>query len=693
MILKKVKLAPFILLSSVIFTFLAAVVDLARISLRHDNSGRVRMDNENLTNTLETVREILSSVASGLRFLYFWAFVSQPPLCEQGSGSFLRLHSGSWLHWGLTGTVLRWSTLFASLSIFVLQILWRTVRPLHRFGPVYNVESALEIGASGVYMIKLLLNSMIVEEDCRRETLWQYTAALFALFINLGVGVGNILEFRFSETSLGRLLLATGLYILIVSSMVFSFYTRPPAPPPLPNLRDKRASSFRGLHVSFYDADLGLVGEDIANPTSRSPSQRPSSWLSWNAPQRRSSQIGPSYEDRRRARRSESEEAERGGVSPSSKQGTSDITQPSSVNLSITDPITRGISEDFSSSPITRLPADVVYDSGKSSNPRAAAMTTSPDSPTLGDGIGAAQQINRPFLRPQQHSDGSLTSSQGSGFEILLREQNELERSIAVLRAMSIPGGNGKEQKAKTSNAVSDPPERRKLRDSSTTTAYGPTSASGRSDFSLSVFPEPPEIPRVTEKPRTYQSQSPSTLARTPTQRTFNIGEQGFPVSTGEGDDIMAFDRRTESAGTHYDVTSFIGDLTSPINRASATQIAMYLKDSDTDSEAGSADLATIVTVERKPSNGVISRPHLVEKTSLASELSLVQRPPSPRSRANSVRGGTVTRQPSSRPDRGTPPPPVGFARVPPSRPMTPAGRVVGLPSRPKLDVSPRGDQ
>lgn len=151
----------------------------------------MRSENKTLSETLKTVREVLSSVASGLRFLYFWAFVSQPPLCEQGSGSFLRLHSGSWLHWGLTGTVLRWSTLLASLSIFVLQILWRTTR---KFGPVYNVESALEIGASGVYMVKLLLNSMIVEEDCRRETLWQYSTALFALFINLGVGVGNLLE-------------------------------------------------------------------------------------------------------------------------------------------------------------------------------------------------------------------------------------------------------------------------------------------------------------------------------------------------------------------------------------------------------------------------------------------------------------------------------------------------------------------
>lgn len=186
--------APFLVLFSVLFTFFAAVVDLARISLRHDNSGRVRTDTEKITQALITARETLSSVAAGLRFLYFWAFVAQPPLCEQGSGSFLRLHSGSWLHWGLTGTVLRSTTLLASISILVLQLLWRLVKPLHGFGPVYNVESALEITASAIYMVKLLLNSTIVEPTCRRETLWQYSTALFALLINLGVGVGNLLE-------------------------------------------------------------------------------------------------------------------------------------------------------------------------------------------------------------------------------------------------------------------------------------------------------------------------------------------------------------------------------------------------------------------------------------------------------------------------------------------------------------------
>jgi len=199
--------APFLILFSVLFTFFAAIVDLARISLRHDNSGHVRSDTEKITRSLITAREALSSVAAGLRFLYFWAFVAQPPLCEQGSGSFLRLHSGSWLHWGLTGTVLRSSTFLASIAILVLQLLWRLVKSMRTLGPIYNVESGLEITASTIYIVKLLLNSTIVEPACRRETLWQYSTALFALFINLGVGIGNILycESLFSYRSVCHL--------------------------------------------------------------------------------------------------------------------------------------------------------------------------------------------------------------------------------------------------------------------------------------------------------------------------------------------------------------------------------------------------------------------------------------------------------------------------------------------------------
>lgn len=333
----------------------------------------------------------------------------------------------------------------------------------------------------------------------------------------------------FSETALGRLLLAIELYILIVSSMVFTFYPREPIRTPSPS-RDKRASSFYGLHVSKSDADLGLVGEDVTNPTGspRPTVQRALSWLSWNGneSQRYPSQFRPSYED---GRRPTSDEATERGVtsSPSEKRVPfvvpNDI-QPSRVNSSS-----------------AQLPPNAVSSDG---NPLIPATTTSPDSPTLGsDGITEAREPNHPFRRLKQPSDRSIASSQQSGYENLLREQDQLERSIAALKSMFSQRGSGEGENPDAALHSSG----NKLRESSTT-VYGPTSASNRSDFSLSVFPEPPEV---------QGTRSSSVLAP---HLSFDIVGRSFPVSTGAFDDVAGLALGgLESAGTHYDVTSFIG--------------------------------------------------------------------------------------------------------------------------------------
>jgi hypothetical protein len=321
----------------------------------------------------------------------------------------------------------------------------------------------------------------------------------------------------------------------------------------LPSSRDKRASSFRGLHVSFYDDDLGLVGEDGTNPVR--PGQSSPSWLSWDGLQRHSSRLRSLSGGGRRPK--SEEEAERGVNSSLSRERGPSIPEDilsSSVNSNATDPITRGISEGFSSSPTVQLPSSSLNDNGKS------AMTA-PDSPTLPpDGITETRETNRPSRKEKPSSNGSIASSQLSGFQNLLREQNELERSIAALRAMFSPRRSGEPLRFASPDTVTDHPERSRLRESSTT-AYGPTSASGRSDFSLSVFPEPPQVPLIAENLRRNGLRSSAVSAPTPSQMTYSIGEQVLPVSTVEGDNvaISASGRRTESAATQYDVTSFIG--------------------------------------------------------------------------------------------------------------------------------------
>ena len=143
-----------------------------------------------------------------------------------------------------------------------------------------------------------------------------------------------------------------------------------------------------------------------------------------------------------------------------------------------------------------------------------------------------------------------------------------------------------------------------------------------------------------------------------------------------------------------FAVKLLVTDLTSP-EQQSAARVAMYPRDSDTESETGSADLATIVTVERRPSNAVLSRPKLVEKTSLVPEAegrAYVSRFTPARSHDRSA-----SRSAADAPTRHSPTSSLGIStpsfelpRLSP-RPLMLSGRGMGLPSRPKakLDVKP----
>lgn len=178
-----------------ILTFFGALTDIALLYLLHQYS--TDPDQQSIS-SLTIFREILYSTASALRFLFYWVFIAQPPICEQDSARFLNLHSGSWLRWGATGSVLRWTTLAASLSVFLLQVLWRTVNRIHEFGPVYDIEGAVEITTSAIFIVKLFLNVLLVEVPSRRQTLWQYSSVLSALVINMGIGIGNLTHCKLS---------------------------------------------------------------------------------------------------------------------------------------------------------------------------------------------------------------------------------------------------------------------------------------------------------------------------------------------------------------------------------------------------------------------------------------------------------------------------------------------------------------
>lgn len=180
--------------------FFGALADLGQLYLQHAYSTEF---SSSRAHSLTIIREVLYSISSGLRFLFYWVFVSQPPFCEQDSAPLLGIHSGSWHRWGTTGSFLRWATLAASLSILVFQVLWRIVPLMHQFGPVYDIEGALEITTSAIFIVKLLLNVLLVEASSRRQTLWQYSSVFFALFINVAIGIGNLMHCESSDQERG----------------------------------------------------------------------------------------------------------------------------------------------------------------------------------------------------------------------------------------------------------------------------------------------------------------------------------------------------------------------------------------------------------------------------------------------------------------------------------------------------------
>jgi hypothetical protein len=194
-----------VLYASVFFAFTASIFDLSQILTRGRRNTDSGKDLDAVTGLI-AAREILFAVSVGLRFFFFWLFVAEPPRGEIArtapSDPIAKLfneekHSGAWGRWGITGILLKWVLLGITVAIGVLQIIWRVVPSDNQLGPVYGAEAAMEIIASALFVVKLLLNTLITPVTPRSKTLRRYVAMIFALFVNLGLGVGNVATCEF----------------------------------------------------------------------------------------------------------------------------------------------------------------------------------------------------------------------------------------------------------------------------------------------------------------------------------------------------------------------------------------------------------------------------------------------------------------------------------------------------------------
>lgn len=86
---------------------------------------------------------------------------------------------------------MKWTSLGLTLSIPILQIIWRNLRVFDRSGPVYLAETTIEIVAAVLFILKLILNIYLSRVTPRPRILRFYLAPISALLITLAVAIGN----------------------------------------------------------------------------------------------------------------------------------------------------------------------------------------------------------------------------------------------------------------------------------------------------------------------------------------------------------------------------------------------------------------------------------------------------------------------------------------------------------------------
>lgn len=575
-------------------------------------------------------------------------------------------HSGTWGRWGFVGLVLKWVLLAVALAISVLQIIWRIVPSANMFGAIYGAESAMEIVASAILLLKLLLNVCITPISPRYKALQNYSAMILALLFNLGVGIGNVITCElypltmaynprltpsllvaFSESILGRFLISVEFYILIVYILISSFYDYAPAKPvgglgskaPVENLPESKDKS--ALDFTTYPRSPVLVAptlyqnhsyddHDVSAPVRTPSASRLASWIMpRRESKRRSVGAGDQVQLWDQAERGESpvQNVVSGRDSPYSYKSFVDRPRDSQQQVDAILPIVVDdpgppageeldpgwltVNESLSLQPNSsdHIPIDTAeifqpprmprndtdtfasysigsyYDgeSRRGASPASLpAVVHKVDSPIYGlDGILRRANENREITGSIAPSRSSTTSFTSMSFGELLRQQSELDASIAALRLLSpqleIPT---------TLAPPSSEPGTPYVGSVSRTVSSSGMPSSLRSEFSLNDFPEPPLTITVTtngfppptptstikarnsrrNKRRTQDEAENETvidlpMPRMPVLDNFPTTPQSIPHSPGRSSTEAITNSRTgvDSGGTQYDVTSFIG--------------------------------------------------------------------------------------------------------------------------------------
>ncbi|PCH33525.1 hypothetical protein WOLCODRAFT_147619 [Wolfiporia cocos MD-104 SS10] len=634
---------------AVLTAFIASILDLVQMLIRGADAVDKGIDTKSVQGLI-TVREVGYALSFGLRFLFFWGFVAQPvpgEVLPEGK----TMHNGSWGRWGLLGIILQMFTLTLVLVDPVLQILYRNVTILHKIGPVYEIEAAIQIVLSSVFILKLLLNSWVrllvnMNSAPARTTLLGYSGVIIALSLGVLIGIGNVAMFEFTETVLGRFLQGVQLYIVIVQVLTNSFYhlrrkswfnsssslsiNRHPSRPSI----SEKSIQITAPVISSPDL-LRVVGRNVSPRSSpaQNASSRISSWLNLRRVSDRISGRGPSAAspEQDKAPLWEQGQAEK-GYSPDREipipDSAIDLESPQSYKPTLVNPLPSARWQE----PAYITTASISKESMKSSGSNATAMydarppQTSPgldNNPSVFFNAGRSPErpqltipppahsrqatVETPYLATQHGSPPSMYGSPMSGIEDainniggyedrvflptatgdamhsarssriseLIRQQAELDKSIAALRLFS--------PSEKTFDSRRPPPsgEGGSAEDRN-------TRSTTQSDLSLSNFPDPPwcrasvasamsangtVVPGI--EARDAETVVDEIVIRPPSDAMQPYSPKGINlmdeyariVDRAASPDVdaeatLTSRHRVNSGGTQYEITSFIGGLT-----------------------------------------------------------------------------------------------------------------------------------
>ncbi|KAG9314485.1 hypothetical protein JVU11DRAFT_5282 [Chiua virens] len=602
---------------SAFLAFIAALQDLGQTLANGFAVNTIVAGNESAIRA----REILFAFAIGSRFLFYWSYVAEPPRKDLSAASTQRvkgidflmvertqeLHSGSWIRWGLPGKLLGAGLLTAIIIITALQVVWRVVHQFHQYSAFYATDTVLELLVSVMLLLKLLSNTITPNSPNNMpvHTFSECLAPASGLLVNITVGVGNLLSFAFTESTVGRLLQAFEIYIIVVFVVVIALLRhRDILLSPALSRGEKRkdilftlpepvrGSTFRITppvietpHMSMIlsTATQGRKPSHALRRSVRRSLNHISSWVSakisrqrspyedeevvlWNAEKLKVDPPNTGNTDTEQQASIESVTQRSKEWSEHPRDASADcvsIASASNARPADARPMEGSICSDqilgpsgmfvsYDAAPRQVPTSTVPTSSIPSSSKYAGSMTTPPESSPI-YGLGGIRSVASP-------------SNSQTSLDELLRQQSQLDESIQALKLFS--------KRTSANSSCSKSVQSPRSVDLSRSSSIGQRTVC--SEVSLSHFPIPPWLTTPTPSlPPSFSStvkrvrgvypKASASLVDIPGSPYFDsipyspLGEENEPLSAEAGKASRSNFERTQ-----YNVTSLIGGLATP---------------------------------------------------------------------------------------------------------------------------------